>query len=549
MKKLKIFLLVAIIALSSGFLGLTQINLKSDVKNSQSVALGLSDEIIDYDKSLVESYQLENVKGTLEESYNLNNDINIVVKNQIYDICYTCATLTMIETYLAKNYNEYYEFSPIHFATYKYIKRGSTFSGANAKGGNIYDFIEYISSKSGPVLEEEMPLVKNLDVNNEKDYYENNQDNFTKFVTINKLVNFADEASLTETNVVANRNAMKNYIKTKGSLIGNIDAANSNGESNILEYNGNYYLKKTTSSSDHMISIIGWDDNYQVNGYSNLGAWLCQNSWGENYTYFYVSYDDSNITDNVYGISDAVLNTPVNKYYNTPTETSSSWGFVTVPFGQATNFTASFSVVNVENLKGKYIKELSCGVVANGENSYIKVSFTDNPNISSNGLNLNSLTFSDAIYAKSSSLISLGDYVSGDTELSFDCNLKVSANYMIIRYNILNMYSLNGYLYNSGDCETLTMNTFSGIASSNNSGIWHVIDSSDTPSSFMIKIDMNISAVADSIQDTFSQYSTKKEIKDNEKIIKNKTYLGNNLTFNIINPSQEIINKIYDDLE
>lgn len=70
-----------------------------------------------------------------------------------------------------------------------------------------------------------------------------------------------------------------------------------------------YYNKETNAycylgeqPSNHDLIIVGWDDDYPAENFVgeviNDGAFLCQNSWGENFGNegtFYVSYEDVNI--------------------------------------------------------------------------------------------------------------------------------------------------------------------------------------------------------------------------------------------------------------
>ena len=67
--------------------------------------------------------------------------------------------------------------------------------------------------------------------------------------------------------------------------------------------------KPTETSTNHAITIIGWDDNYSKDNFgtykpSSDGAWLCKNSWGSNWSkdgLFYISYEDSpNLNGNAY---------------------------------------------------------------------------------------------------------------------------------------------------------------------------------------------------------------------------------------------------------
>jgi len=55
-----------------------------------------------------------------------------------------------------------------------------------------------------------------------------------------------------------------------------------------------YY--RGTHLCDHAVSLVGWDDNFQISGAPGKGAWIAKNSWGNgwgNNGYFYVSYFDS----------------------------------------------------------------------------------------------------------------------------------------------------------------------------------------------------------------------------------------------------------------
>ena len=72
------------------------------------------------------------------------------------------------------------------------------------------------------------------------------------------------------------------------------------------ENNAAYYNRGMGDDSNHLITIIGWDDNYDKNNFrddyvpfripKNNGAWLCKNSWGNyfgNGGYYWISYEDA----------------------------------------------------------------------------------------------------------------------------------------------------------------------------------------------------------------------------------------------------------------
>lgn len=73
----------------------------------------------------------------------------------------------------------------------------------------------------------------------------------------------------------------------------------------------NYYSNDESpiTGQSHLIAVIGWDDNYSgdnFTGYSkpkNNGAWLCKNSWGENYGdngYVWISYETTGLVFSQY---------------------------------------------------------------------------------------------------------------------------------------------------------------------------------------------------------------------------------------------------------
>lgn len=73
-------------------------------------------------------------------------------------------------------------------------------------------------------------------------------------------------------------------------------------ESSYYNEEYNSYCYPGEQISNHDVVIVGWDDNYPAENFvgevTSNGAFLCQNSWGENFGdsgIFYVSYEDVNI--------------------------------------------------------------------------------------------------------------------------------------------------------------------------------------------------------------------------------------------------------------
>ncbi|MDD2229252.1 MAG: C1 family peptidase [Candidatus Cloacimonetes bacterium] len=79
---------------------------------------------------------------------------------------------------------------------------------------------------------------------------------------------------------------------------GALDTAMNFSDSFFNSTNNSYYYPGYPGAdTNHLVNIVGWDDNYLVAG--GTGAWIVRNCWGTDWGddgYFYVSYHDYFIT-------------------------------------------------------------------------------------------------------------------------------------------------------------------------------------------------------------------------------------------------------------
>ncbi|HOX23580.1 MAG TPA: C1 family peptidase, partial [Elusimicrobiales bacterium] len=112
-----------------------------------------------------------------------------------------------------------------------------------------------------------------------------------------------------------------NYIKEALTTIGAVDAS--------MYWTDAAYRSATTSfyysgseSTNHDVTIVGWDDNYSKSNFSPVpagnGAFLIKNSWGTSWGssgYFWISYYDSKIAEETFIFHDAEATTNYSRVY------------------------------------------------------------------------------------------------------------------------------------------------------------------------------------------------------------------------------------------
>lgn len=94
-----------------------------------------------------------------------------------------------------------------------------------------------------------------------------------------------------------NREAIQKYLRTNGAGTISIHADLKNPAYCQELDDGTYaYYVPDKTNVNHAVTLIGWDDYFPKENFASNpgrdGAWLVQNSWGNSYTYLWVSYYD-----------------------------------------------------------------------------------------------------------------------------------------------------------------------------------------------------------------------------------------------------------------
>ena len=155
-------------------------------------------------------------------------------------------------------------------------------------GGNDFDAMATAARWSGFTTEEKFPYIRSTDTTGMQFDEEDMFDSEYNLVSARKLTK-------------NNMNEVKQSIMQYGAVTAQIyytkDALNylESGECN-------HYQKKQ-SGSNHAVTVVGWDDNYDAAKFiikpaAGNGAWLVKNSWGDDTNdagYFWLSYYDKSV--------------------------------------------------------------------------------------------------------------------------------------------------------------------------------------------------------------------------------------------------------------
>ena len=121
---------------------------------------------------------------------------------------------------------------------------------------------------------------------------------------------------------VKNRDLIKRYIMEHGAVTASINADDKywTGKKAAL-YDYQDYSEENVA--DHEIMIVGWDDEYSASHFITAppkdGAFICRNSWGTGYGakgYFYMSYYDNVLCNNIVAAYDCAVEGDTNWYDN-----------------------------------------------------------------------------------------------------------------------------------------------------------------------------------------------------------------------------------------
>lgn len=253
-------------------------------------------------------------------SYYSSKDLGYTteIKDQYYTAnCWAYSATSVFETFLKKNDLFEDPLSPLHMSyiqsspnkDYNFISRPDWLCNGGRPEQALGYYISYKGAKTSYL---ENLNVININQELTSSLVSKYRDIAKDFDSNNKVLSSMDGFLYLNPNDKSNiKNAIKEYGAVGTTFIC-LDACFDNTYTNYY-YDGKYPM--STGDGGHAIALVGWDDNYSKNNFSNSlqttvpkndGAWIAQNSWGTyvgDEGFFYISYEDTHIFDSNYGVT------------------------------------------------------------------------------------------------------------------------------------------------------------------------------------------------------------------------------------------------------
>lgn len=269
----------------------------------------LADEEIELQKSKVpylreiwfDEYEFEAAdkrqRTMLPETYDAREKgiISPVKQQGDFGCCWSFSAVSLAETsMMEKNRMENPDFSELYFAYFFYNRVNDPLN--NTGGDKNIATMDYLNNGGNP-QQAAIALAGWTGLANEEvaPYSP-----FMQPSTPDTGCAYQNSAILTNARFLSgNIDDMKRAIMEYGSI-----TIMYNHTDEYMDYNTAAYACPMAGSTNHSVSIIGWDDNYSAKNFlpeskvTKNGAWIVKNSWGDEWGdegYFYLSYEDKSI--------------------------------------------------------------------------------------------------------------------------------------------------------------------------------------------------------------------------------------------------------------
>ncbi len=251
------------------------------------------------------------VQNTLPSRYDgRENGIETDVVDQGgANICWAITATDLLSLNLQRQAQPTVSFAPSHLAWFAHRSLvyigdrtsgdGTLLSDPFLHGGNWLDATAALSAWNGPALESEFPF-NGQNLSSMGNYEQ--ADRYKREATLSSAVCHYSKGIDELSDISQSQmNAIKQAVMRDGGV-----------QLSFYSAVGNYHTNATTTAyyqndqtvTNHAVIVVGWDDDFSKQNFSEScqpsadGAWLCKNSWGDDWGdngYFWLSYEEISI--------------------------------------------------------------------------------------------------------------------------------------------------------------------------------------------------------------------------------------------------------------
>lgn len=477
---------------------------------------------------------------------------NNVGNQKSTNICWAFASLTALESTLYKmgvvDTSTFLNFSELNLAYVSQVKN----HGTSTIGGGTFDLAyEYLGYNLGPVYEQEGECdifssnSTSADISAQNDYINNFLPSAVNanFSALESYTYPSRSSCTTSSQKTDLRNAIKNHIYTYGAVTASI--AYDSQYYDLISQPKYFYNPSSANVVNHLITLVGWDDNFHVNRYGQTltGAYIAQNSWGEswgNNGYFYIMYDDAKVEENVAGFvrvsaEESANNINYNNFEGTTYENNFISYDGTYSYYQYLDTNSNYLLANffnVSNVSGQYLSKIKVPTVISQNHKSSEFYVYVLPNATSNAvLTQNSIqdylknNFSSAIKIKNKHSTTSDEYLFTSCQLGFytielDKYINLQNNFfgLIIEYLSSPIYYRNNV---DGIFDSISSKQRTYISSDNGStwGLFEPKDSSNNTAKEILPVIVQTNYLLNDIEYVANDIT--------------QTYNGSNVAFDI----------------
>lgn len=261
----------------------------------------------------------EELDESIPSFYDVSSTLPKVRNQNPYGSCWSFSSIGLAEMSILSQESIYRDFSELQLCYFMVNNVPSLYGNTTNDSNTInYNYDKYIA------YENEMGLpISFMDIGGNLEYSYNifsawtgvvNEDDVPYSSASDVISNGLPDSYAYDYNQAHLRNVYKiskydtNDVKKAIMKYGAVGCSYRQEANYYNSTYNSYYYSAGANSTNHAITVVGWDDNFSKDNFNqpaaNDGAWLIRNSWGYNGYgnggYFWLSYDDPTLNTVMY---------------------------------------------------------------------------------------------------------------------------------------------------------------------------------------------------------------------------------------------------------